>query len=195
MIKPQSADAGPSQKDQATADKLAPLLVKLSALAGVAVPLNRFAFPRESSDGIEFPKLAPANQAVELWKARFLDGEAQAIRFEEISKATLPLLWIGEAKTELTVGIIRGIQNRGFLVEGVDGETSFLEKEAISAGKTLKLSVGSSELLVDEQSGYTAKQWFYRAIKERRSIFFEAIFATFMLSIFGLTSALYTMRL
>ena len=91
MIKPQSADAGPSQKDQATADKLAPLLVKLSALAGVAVPLNRFAFPRESSDGIEFPKLAPANQAVELWKARFLDGEAQAIRFEEISKATLPL--------------------------------------------------------------------------------------------------------
>lgn len=194
MIKPQSADAGPSQKDQATADKLAPLLVKLSALAGVAVPLNRFASPRESSDGIEFPKLAPANQAVELWKARFLDGEAQAIRFEEISKATLPLLWIGEAKTELTVGIIRGIQNRGFLVEGVDGETSFLEKEAISAGKTLKLSVGSSELLVDEQGGYTAKQWFYRAIKERRSIFFEAIFATFMLSIFGLTSALYTMQ-
>ena len=62
--------AGPSSEKSAS-NSLAPLLVKISALAGVAVPLHRFAYPDESEDGLELSKLEPVNQAIELWKIRF----------------------------------------------------------------------------------------------------------------------------
>ena len=45
-----------------------------------------------------------------------------------------------------------------------------------------------------DADGLTARQLFYKALIARRSVFFEAVFATLMLSIFGLMSALYTMQ-
>ena len=93
---------------------LAPLLVGISALAGVAVPLHRFAYPEKSSDGINISKLEPVNKAIELWKVRFADSQSLLVEHENISKPNLPLLWISEENEELDARIIRGIQNQGF---------------------------------------------------------------------------------
>ena len=179
---------------EAAVTMLAPLLVKMSALAGVAVPLHRFAFPEASADGIELASLAPSSQAIELWKIRFPDGPSQALTAEEITKPILPLLWVKQGDGDLDARIIRGIQNQGFLVESADGETAFFDAAEIAAGTTLKLQIGSSEMRAGDADGLTARQLFYKALIARRSVFFEAVFATLMLSIFGLMSALYTMQ-
>lgn len=173
---------------------LAPLLVRISALAGVAVPLHRFAYPEKSSDGINISKLEPVNKAIELWKVRFADSQSLLVEHENISKPNLPLLWISEENEELDARIIRGIQNQGFLVENCEGKTEFFSKDQIAGGKVIKLSVDKTDLLEDGQTDLSAKDWFYAAIRKRRAVFIEAVFGTFMVSIFGLMSALYTMQ-
>ena len=185
--------AGPSSEKSAS-NSLAPLLVKISALAGVAVPLHRFAYPDESEDGLKLSKLEPVNQAIELWKIRFPDGEANLISSDEFTKADLPLLWIDKTDDEIDARIIRGAQNQGFLVEGENGVTEYIDSERLNKGGIVRLGLGQSDLLGLEEINYSAKDWFYLAIKKRKSIFFEAVLGTFMVSIFGLMSALYTMQ-
>ena len=171
------------------ANLLAPFLVKISALAGVAVPLHRFAYPEESSDGINVTQLEPANAAMELWKIRFPDGVASIIHPDQITKSSLPILWVNGNAEDLDLRIIRGIQNDGFLAESSDSQTDFLPLETITEGTAIQLITGELDRLLEEQFEYSAKDWFYKAILRRRRVFFEAVFATLMLSIFGLMSA------
>jgi ATP-binding cassette subfamily C protein LapB len=181
-------------ENEGTADALAQLLVKISALAGVAVPHHRFAYPEVNSDGMELSKLEPINQAIELWKIRFADGQAREIDPIDLKKSDLPVLWFGELDGYIDIRIVRGIQNQGFLVETKAGNTEFLDKERFCAGKAVRFAPGPADALNSEEVDYTAKQWFFKAIKKRRSVFFEAVLGTFMVSIFGLVSALYTMQ-
>ena len=173
---------------------LAPLLVKISALAGIAVPVHRFSFPDESNDGIGLSQLGPASQAIELWKIRFPDGQAQDFNPQEINKSNLPFLWVCALDDGIDGRIIRGIQNQGYLVEREDGSTEIFDLETLSNGEVLKLALGPSDLPSEEEIGYSAKDWFNAAIKKRRAVFLEAVLGTFMVSIFGLVSALYTMQ-
>jgi ATP-binding cassette subfamily C protein LapB len=173
---------------------LAPLLVKISALSGIAVPVHRFSFPSESNDGIELSQLGPASQAIELWKIRFPDGQVQPLNPQEINKSNLPLLWVCTLDDGVDGRIIRGIQNQGYLVEREDGSTEIFDLETLSGGEVLRLALGPSDLPSEEETRYSAKDWFYAAIKKRRAVFFEAVLGTFMVSIFGLMSALYTMQ-
>lgn len=194
MTKSQPTKATELEAGNKVSSILAPLLVKLSALDSIAVPLHRFAFPEENSNGIQLSQLEPINQAIELWKIRFPDGTGSIIESEEIKKSELPLLWINEANKELEACIIRGIQNNGFLVENADGSSQYITLEHLGAGQLLRLKIGESDLKVSREAGLTAKDWFVRAIKKRRVIFFEAVLGTFMVSIFGLMSAIYTMQ-
>ena len=177
-----------------TVRQIAPLLVKISALSGVAVPLNRFSYSEENADGIALAKLEPENQAMELWKVRFPDGETRFIDHEEITKSDLPLLWLTNVEDGLDARIIRGIQNNGFFVESADGTTQHLSSEEISKGQSLGLYVGQADRLNEEERRYSAKDWFYKAIRKRKAVFVEAVLGTFMVSVFGLMSALYTMQ-
>lgn len=170
------------------------LLVKIAALAGVAVPLHRFAYPEKTSDGVELSSLEPVNQAMELWRVRFSDGETRIIEPNDISKSDLPYLWIGEKNNSADARIIRGIQNQGFLIEDAEGATEYFDMDAISAGSIVKLAIGELDRFSQEENNYSAKDWFFFAIKKRRAVFLEAVLGTFMVSIFGLMSALYTMQ-
>ena len=98
-IAPPENHSGPSENKVPNA--LAPLLVKIAALAGVAVPLHRFATPVLSSGGLELSNLDPSNQAIELWKIRFSDGQADLLETSEISKSDLPLLWLSNKEESL----------------------------------------------------------------------------------------------
>ena len=93
---------------------LAPLLVRISALAGVAVPLHRFAYPEKSSDGINISKLEPVNKAIELWKVRFADSQSLLVEHENISKPNLPLLWISKKMRSLTLALSEAFRTKVF---------------------------------------------------------------------------------
>lgn len=183
-----------TQSDNSVEGALAPLLVRISALARVAVPVHRFAFPETNADGVELAHLDPANQAIELWKSRFLDGDAFIIDITKVGKSDLPLLWVLRTGQGFEARIIRGIQNQGFLVESAHGVSEYLPSDRIAEGQTVKLVVGQSDALNEEEQGYSAKDWFFQAIRKRKAVFIEAVLGTFMVSVFGLTSALYTMQ-
>ena len=178
----------------AIAPQLAPLLVRISALAGVAVPVHRFAYPEENDDGLELAQLESAQQAVALWKVRFSDGQARFLSPSEVTKSHLPLLWIAKTPANFDARIIRGLQNQGFLLENDEGATQYVPLEDISGGDILHLTVGEADLPNEEKNGLSAKDWFFKAIKKRKLVFIEAVLGTFMVSIFGLMSALYTMQ-
>jgi len=172
---------------------LAGLLVRIAGLAGVAVPNHRFAYAEKNSDGIELEHLDLVQQATELWKLRFPDGEIKVVPIEDLKKSDLPVLWLPSDDSD--AGIIRGIQNQGYLIENEDFSTQAITLESLPDGACLLLSVGEEEASAEaEKANYSAKDWFIYAIRKRRSVFFEAVFGTFMLSIFGLMSALYTMQ-
>lgn len=191
-IAPPENHNGPSENKVPNA--LAPLLVKIAALAGVAVPLHRFATPVLSSGGLELSNLEPSNQAIELWKIRFLDGQANLLETNQISKSDLPLLWLSNKEESLDAGIIRGIQNQGFLIERSEGATETVDPEKVSNGVVIRLGVGASDIPSEQALDLSAKDWFFSAIKKRRAVFIEAVFGTLMVSVFGLMSALYTMQ-
>ena len=180
--------------ENALAKDLAPLLVRISALAGFAVPLYRFSYPAETPEGIKLSKLEPVNQAVELWKARFANGRADIMEPGDISKSNLPLLWIAEEDGTPKVGIIRGIQNKNFIVEDPKGATTTINPDDVSSGAAIQLFTGEVDLSSAEEVSYSAKDWFFKAIRKRKAVFLEAVFGTLMVSIFGLVAALYTMQ-
>lgn len=172
----------------------APFLVKIAALSGVAVPLHRFDYPEEGDIGVDFGQLEPVNQAILLWKARFKDGEVRLVSPAEIKKSDLPLLWVCESGNGVDVCIIRGVQHRGFLVERADGATSSVSSDKICQGQALGLYLGQVDLPHGEEQNYSARDWFFFAINKRKGVFIEAVLGTFMVSVFGLMSALYTMQ-
>ena len=176
----------------ASRNSLANLLVRIAGLAGFAVPAHRFAFTEKNSDGIKWERLDLVQQAIDLWMIRFPEGSANVIQAEEIKKSNLPALWL--PKDDLDICIIRGIKNQGYLLEREDCSTCSISLEDLSDGSCLTLSVGEDSGARSQQSNFSAKDWFIYAIRKRRSVFFEAVFGTFMLSVFGLMSALYTMQ-
>ena len=194
MINPNTSSEAEASQDKSAAALLAPFLVRISALAGVAVPLYRFAYPAQSAEGLDLSNLEMANQAIELWKIRFPDGHAQIIEPGDVKKSNLPLLWIVEEGEGAQVRVIRGLQNNGFLCENIEGATNLIDAENIHSGTIIRFLVGTTDLLSSEEAGYSAKDWFFTAIKKRRAVFLEAVLGTFMVSIFGLMSALYTMQ-
>lgn len=191
-IQTEDKPAAPSEGEMPNV--LAPLLVKISALMGVAVPLYRFAFSQANEDGVKLSNLDPLSQAIELWKVRFSDGSANLILPNNIKKSDLPLLWIGNNQEQIDARIVRGIQNQGFLIEDSNGGTEYADLNWLLTGQLIQFSVGSSQPQGSGGLDLSAKDWFFRTIKKHRIIFVEAVLGTFMVSIFGLMSALYTMQ-
>lgn len=171
---------------------LASLLVRIAGLAGVAVPVHRFTYAETNTDGVELARLDVVEQAIELWKLRFPDGQANIVKMQSVSKSDLPVLWLQKDGSDAC--IIRGIQNHGYLAEREDFSTNSMSLEDLSNGVCLLLSVSDGSKSQAEKNSFSAKDWFIYAIRKRRKVFLEAVFGTFMLSIFGLMSALYTMQ-
>ncbi|ETN92817.1 RTX-I toxin determinant B [Gammaproteobacteria bacterium MOLA455] len=171
---------------------LVSLLVRIAGLAGVAVPVHRFTYAEKNTDGVELARLDVVERAIELWKLRFPDGEAKIVNTQSVSKSDLPVLWLQKDGSDAC--IIRGIQNHGYLSEREDFSTNSMSLEELSNGVCLLLSVSDGSKSQAEKNNFSAKDWFIYAIRKRRKVFLEAVFGTFMLSIFGLMSALYTMQ-
>ena len=75
-------------------------------------------------------KLEPVNQAIELWKIRFPDGEANLISSDKFTKADLPLLWIDKTNDEIDAQLSGALKIRVSLLKAKMGLLNTLTQNA-----------------------------------------------------------------
>ena len=173
-------------------EELALILTRYALIKGVSVQRHRFDYPEVNQDGTSLKDLEAAERAVSVWLLRFPFGKAEMLRADQVEKTKLPLLWIPEG--DESVLLVRGILSSGMLVEKYDHSSEQIDFSVLDKGVFISLTTGEEAENSDGQSLETAKDWFIFALRKRRKVFLEAIFATFVLSTLGLMSALYTMQ-
>ena len=179
-------------QEEAVREDLAALLSRLASLQGIAVPAHRFVYQQQAESGVALEDLPVVDQTIAIWGGRFPDGPAAKLNLADVVKNDFPLLWVSADGSELK--LLRGKQNGEFIAESSDWSVDTLSEDQISQGQIVQLLVHQDQSIQDELASFSAKDWFVYAARKRRGVFFEAIFATFVLSVFGLMSALYTMQ-
>jgi len=171
---------------------LANQLSRLAALQGHAVPAHRFGMIDETSDGVKLSGLARFQRAREAWVARFpasLPGEIEA---DKLKRGSFPLLWVAEDQSRVL--LLRGrLSHGGCAAEDAQGQGTELDREALKEGRILRLHA-ETPIEGTEQMPQTAGDWFVFSLKRYRSAFSDAVFATVIVSVIGLVSAMYTMQ-
>jgi ATP-binding cassette subfamily C protein LapB len=173
-------------------EDLAALLARIASLQGVAVAAHRFVYQQYAESGVSLEDMPVIDQAIAIWGERFPEGPAAKLDLERLVKNDFPVLWVSADGAELK--LLRGKQNSEFIAEASDWSVDTLSEEQISDGLIVRLLVHQDQTMQAELASFSAKDWFIHAARKRRGVFFEAIFATFVLSVFGLMSALYTMQ-
>ena len=191
-IKDSTIESTNPYQGESVREDLAALLSRLASLQGVAVPGHRFVYQQEAESGVALEDMAVADQAIAIWGARFPEGPTTKFKLEKLVKSDYPMLWVSSSGEELR--LLRGKQNGEYISESSDWTVHTLSEEDLAQGQVIQLMVHQDQSLQDELASFSAKDWFVYAARKRRGVFFEAIFATFVLSIFGLMSALYTMQ-
>ena len=191
-IKDSTIESTNPYQGESVREDLAALLSRLASLQGVAVPGHRFVYQQEAESGVALEDMAVADQAIAIWGARFPEGPTTKLKLEKLVKSDYPMLWVSSSGEELR--LLRGKQNGEYISESSDWTVHTLSEEDLAQGQVIQLMVHQDQSIQDELASFSAKDWFVYAARKRRGVFFEAIFATFVLSIFGLMSALYTMQ-
>lgn len=191
-IKVSTIESTNPYQGESVREDLAALLSRLASLQGVAVPGHRFVYQQEAESGVALEDMAVADQAIAIWGARFPEGPTTKLKLEKLVKSDYPMLWVSFSGEELR--LLRGKQNGEYISESSDWTVHTLSEEDLAQGQVIQLMVHQDQSLQDELASFSAKDWFVYAARKRRGVFFEAIFATFVLSVFGLMSALYTMQ-
>ena len=173
-------------------EDLAALLARLASLQGVAVAAHRFVYQQQAESGVSLEDMPVIDQAIAIWHERFPEGPAAKLELDKLVKNDFPVLWVSADGSELK--LLRGKQNGEFIAEASDWAVDTLSAEQISQGMIVRLQVHQDQAMQEELASFSAKDWFIHAARKRRGVFFEAIFATFVLSVFGLMSALHTMQ-
>ena len=179
-------------KEEAVREDLAALLSRLASLQGTAVPAHRFVYQQKAESGVALEDMAVIDQTIAIWGERFPDGPTAKIDLAKVVKNDFPLIWVSADGSELK--LLRGKQNAEYIAESSDWSVDTLSEEQVAEGQIVQLLVHQDQSVQAELASFSAKDWFIYAARKRRGVFFEAIFATFVLSIFGLMSALYTMQ-
>ena len=177
---------------EAVREDLAALLSRLASLQGVAVPAHRFVYQQQVESGVALEDMTVIDQTIAIWCERFPDGPAAKLDLAKLVKNDFPVIWVSADGSELK--LLRGKQNGEFIAEASDWSVATLSEEQIAEGQIVRLLVHQDQAMQAELASFSAKDWFVHAARKRRGVFLEAIFATFVLSIFGLMSALYTMQ-
>jgi len=188
------ASEGPSESNpyRHERDDFSRLLSRLASFQGHAVPFHRFSMLEHNRDGADLAGLSVDQQLEEMWAARFPLGEGQRRALESLEPGDYPLLWIND---EGDVYLVRGRLARGsFSAEDLAGKETQLLTSEVLKGQLLQLTVESANAFVRHKQPVTANDWFRYAIRKRKVVFFEAVFATFLISILGLVAAFYTMQ-
>lgn len=190
--KDSKVESNNSHKREAVREDLAALLSRLASLQGVAVPAHRFVYQEQAESGVALDDMLVVDQSISIWGERFPDGPAAKLNLNKVIKNDFPLLWISADSSELK--LLRGKQNNEYIAESSDWSVDTMSEDHVLQGQIVRLLVHQDQSMQAELAAFSAKDWFIHAARKRRGVFLEAIFATFLLSVFGIMSALYTMQ-
>jgi len=170
------------------------VLSRYAALLGESVTDFTFENIDTSADGIATDNISPVLRVLEVWRARFPAAQIDFISPEKLNSDSFPLLLFNESN--LNIFLIRGRAGpSSLLCETQNGEA--IEKSWSEIGNE-NYSVFSlskaQKFYARDQSDLSASEWFSAAIVAHRGLFAEAIFATLIVSLIGLGSAMYTMQ-
>jgi ABC-type bacteriocin/lantibiotic exporter with double-glycine peptidase domain len=116
-----------------------------------------------------------------------LVGTARHLKSEDITRAAAPFFTVSDNH----VLLVRAVKSTGtwVAVDSAGSETSIdLDKQAIFESFTLRIKSSNSHN-AGSIFGMLRKQ-----VERNKRIIFEAVFATFMISVIGLSAAMYTMQ-
>lgn len=173
-------------------ESLARVLSKLASLQGHAVPAYRFGMTIVNADGVDLSALSRDERARELWHARFPAAPVEALELADLKREHFPLLWFSHNGDVLC--LVRGRLSNGALSgEDEAGDVlEIVEQQAVQG--TLVVMRVSEENAANHHQNRSATDWFAYAIQKHRRVFIDAVFATFILSMLGLVSSLYSMQ-
>lgn len=193
-VEPAATFSDPANYSPNHEDTALPLLLsRLAALIGHAVPAFRFSMLQYNQDGVEVEQLPPLEQLYAMWNARFPSGSVRVLAQHEIERGSFPLIWISADGSDMR--LVRGRLSHGaFSCEDQNAKVCELTTEHAAKGALVSLSADEGEKNKADNAPHSATEWFAFAIRKYRYIFFEAVFATFVVSAIGLISAIYTMQ-
>ena len=172
---------------------LANALSKIAALQGHAVPASRFGMLSKTNTGMSVDELSRLDKVNFWWSARFSSAEIKKLEFKSIERKQFPALWLSHQDSR--VFVVRGMSGQAnFLCEAADGKVRTLNQSELEAGDLLSLCIDTALSNNDKDKPKSAQDWFAYAIRKHRRIFIESVFATFVVSMIGLVSALYSMQ-
>lgn len=185
----------PQDRDSVMLDSsLAAVLSRLAGLLGQAVPAHRFGMLSRTPDGVEVESLSREERLKVWWLSRFPMADIQTIEAKNLSPSDFPLLWVG-AGNDAQVWLVRGGSGRNTLTcQDADGVTHMLEMSAARQGRLLQLTTMPARPGETAHRSMSATDWFATSIRRYRSVFLEAVVATFVISMVGLVAALYSMQ-
>lgn len=188
-----SSSSAPSKDAGSLYDPQLPqLLTKLAALQGHAVPAFRFGMLEKTADGVEIAGLPLHRQAQELWSAMFPSADLHELKAGNIERGQFPLLWVSEAQDRML--LLRGQLSSGACsAESHQGQVEEISFAELARGHVLQLKPAVTQH--GEDAGpQSAGEWFVYAVRQYRAVFFDAILATFIVSLVGLVGAMYSMQ-
>ena len=171
--------------------ELATLLSRLAALQGHAVPGHRFSMVDTTPEGVAVTELKRSARAQEWWQSRFAQSDIRQLPSDKITRNDLPALWCSEERVLLLRGLVGG---RTLMAEDAQGHSFELPADEAASGEIWVMPVTAAESGESGHPQRSASEWFATAIRRHRRIFLEAVFATFVVSVIGLGSSMYTMQ-
>lgn len=182
-----------SSPDHQTPPDLAPLLSRLAALQGHAVPQYRLAATTQTADGVNLQDLPRDAQACELWMAHFPTAHVQRLQTSELQRGQFPLLWLSQDGHGAL--LLRGLLSGGqCAAEDAQGQTQQVDMQTLQRGHLLQLRVTPEQALSHGDAPKTAGDWFVHAVRQYRQVFMDAILATTVVSLIGLVGAMYSLQ-
>jgi ATP-binding cassette subfamily C protein LapB len=171
-------------------DQLFRLLIKIAARYGFSIPFHRFNFIHRDENNLTL--LSLPNKAIEIWTSIFpASTNSHAHMFSGDPKKTdLPLLWINEQKQKLA--LIKGVLTNGdCTAEYADGKDLIIPEKELSLGVLISLKIET--ISVRDQSSESFSL-FLSAIKKKKWVFIEGMFASFVVSLLALGLSFFTMQ-
>lgn len=177
--------------------RLAPVLVRIAAHHGEAVPRHRFelldlGYVVNSEEGLQ-------RQAIEdLWRSVFPLGAVEVIDHQRVTREDFPLLWISELGDPLLL-VGKTASGKALILDFDHGQNRAID-QPLSSGVMLRLvcvqitKASGLELNDPGTRALSAREWFLLAIRKRGRIFVEGGIATLLVGLFGLATSLYTMQ-
>lgn len=173
--------------------QLPPLLSRLAALSGHVMPAHRFALTDHAGQPLAPDQLSLLDQAREYWQGCFPQGQVQQLQADELQNHQFPLLWVADGQGAAAY-LVRGRLSSGRLsVENAAGQDVVLGDGDTKGGHFVHLLPSAPQEELHDRP-QTATDWFAYAMRKHRRVFFEGVFATFLISSIGLAGSLYTMQ-